>query len=252
MESKKEISTDIIIFTSLIFLFFVFLIIQPTVNTGYITLPLIGDTNELSDPTLIGGIALLVVVWIVVVILYVKLKKKKQLQRLPGLPESEFENIEGANVKEEQKGALTEYELKQLFKEIAPSIGSTQQMPPMPRPGGIDIKDLQLPSPPKTQVQETRLPEQKPEIKIGKPENKLKALMLDLLNKRYTRESIIKYLKKKGYKLTQIAQTIREINNDNLSRYIKQAVSLGYKKDQISKQLLNKGWDQEDIEKMMK
>ena len=131
-------------------------------------------------------------------------------------------------------------------------MGSTQQMPPMPRPGGINIKDLQLPSPPKTQVQETRLPEQKPEIKIGKPENKLKALMLDLLNKRYTRESIIKYLKKKGYKLTQIAQTIREINNDNLSRYIKQAVSLGYKKDQISKQLLNKGWDQEDIEKMMK
>ena len=67
------------------------------------------------------------------------------------------------------------------------------------------------------------------------------------MEKNYTKESIVKYLQKKGWKLSQIAKIIQEINLMNLFRYIKEAVSLGYKKDLLIKQLLSKGWTLKEI-----
>ena len=185
-------------------------------------MPLIGDTSEISSPVLITAIALLIVIWAVLIFLYIKLKKKKQLQKLPELPGVQ------APSQVEKKGTLSEEELKQLFKEIAPSL-ETAKIP------------MQIP--------------QKPTLEIKKPEqnlNELKNLILNLLNKNYTRESIIKHLQKKGWKFNQMAQVIKNINENNLRNYIKEASSLGYARQQYTPLLLSKGWSLEDIDKTLK
>ncbi len=250
---EKEVDTNYLIFISVFFIILIFLIMQPVGNTGLITLPLVGDLNEISNVNLIGAIVFLVVIWIVVIVLYIKLKKKKQLEKLPKLPEI-AQTMNNITNEPSNKNSLSEEELKQLFKEIAPTIEPLQSikqevkteinpelklsLPPLPKPNNIQEKKI---------VNKSDVIENK-----TKDIEELKKLILNLFNKNYTKQSIVKYLKKKGWSLIQMAQAIKEINEKNLNNYIKEAVSLGYKKEQLYRPLLSKRWNNEDINKAMK
>ncbi len=48
-----------------------------------------------------------------------------------------------------------------------------------------------------------------------------------------------------------MATAIREVNQTNLRRYIKEAISLGYKKQQFIPRLLKKGWTTQEINNVM-
>jgi len=244
---EKEVDSNLLISMSLFVIIFLFLIIQPISLTGFVELPLVGDTSELSNPILIGGIALLVLIWVALIVLYIKLKKKKQLQKLPDLPETvtPIPSISTQMQPEKKKGTLSEDELKELFKEIAPTIESS-----------LSQKKEVLGLPEKQEVEKPILEKQIIEIKRSEqlPERRqdliqLKNLILDLLNKSYTRESIVKYLQKKGWKLNQMALVIKDINEANLRNYIKEAVSLGYTRQQFTPLLLTKGWTINDIDR---
>jgi len=244
---EKEVDSNLLISMSLFVIIFLFLIIQPISLTGFVELPLVGDTSELSNPILIGGIALLVLIWVALIVLYIKLKKKKQLQKLPDLPETVtlIPSISTQMQPEKKKGTLSEDELKELFKEIAPTIESS-----------LSQKKEVLGLPEKQEVEKPILEKQIIEIKRSEqlPERRqdlmqLKNLILDLLNKSYTRESIVKYLQKKGWKLNQMALVIKDINEANLRNYIKEAVSLGYTRQQFTPLLLTKGWTINDIDR---
>src|SRR3989344_3004097 len=244
---EKEVDSNLLISMSLFVIIFLFLIIQPISLTGFVELPLVGDTSELSNPILIGGIALLVLIRVALIVLYIKLKKKKQLQKLPDLPETvtPIPSISTQMQPEKKKGTLSEDELKELFKEIAPTIESS-----------LSQKKEVLGLPEKQEVEKPILEKQIIEIKRSEqlPERRqdlmqLKNLILDLLNKSYTRESIVKYLQKKGWKLNQMALVIKDINEANLRNYIKEAVSLGYTRQQFTPLLLTKGWTINDIDR---
>ena len=251
MENQKEVNLNTLILFSLVFLFLAFIIIQPVSLTGLITLPLIGDTSELSGTTLIGAVSLLLAIWIVVFMLFKKLRKKNKLEKVPALPEfpGPVSGVDISSLDElQKKQGLTEDELKQLFTEVAPQIEIQPEIK-------INEKELEL-------FEKQKLIQEKPSIEIpkrintskpiiseDKPKdiNELRKIAKTLLAKNYTKESVIKYLQKKGWGLSQIAKVIQEINLMNLSKYLKEAVSLGYKKDQLVKQLLSKGWTNQEI-----
>ena len=251
MENQKEASLNALILFSLVFLFLAFIIIQPVPLTGLITLPLIGDTSELSGTTLIGAISLLLAIWIVVFMLFKKLRKKNKLEKVPALPEvpGPVSTVDIPSLDElQKKQGLTEDELKQLFTEIAPQIETQSKIT-------INEKELELfekqkSTQDKKEVEIPKKTEEEKQILTGertKDINELRKITRALLAKNYTKESVIKYLQKKGWKLSQIAKVIQEINLINLYKYIKEAVSLGYKKDPLIKQLLSKGWTLREI-----
>ena len=251
MENQKEVGINTLILFSLVFLFLAFIIIQPIPLTGLITLPLIGDTSELSGTTLIGAVSLLLAVWIIVFMLFKKLRKKSKLEKVPALPEvpGPVSTVDIPSLDElQKKQGLTEDELKQLFTEIAPQIETQSKIT-------INEKELELFEKQKSaqNKEEAEIPKKTEEAKQSLFEeksrdiNELRKITRALLEKNYTKESIVKYLQKKGWKLSQIAKIIQEINLMNLFRYIKEAVSLGYKKDLLVKQLLSKGWTLKEI-----
>src|SRR3989344_1649629 len=248
MENKKEDNTKSLVILLMLLLFFAFLVAKPfsPTPTAYLTLPLIGDTSELSDPTLIGGIAILVAIWIIVLILYRKLKKKSRNDKLSGLPEvpQPISNIETPTPQEiQKKEGLTEEELKQLFREIAPKIEPVHIEPVKETKPLINEKELEM--------FEQRQKQAKPAEKLTGKERDitgLKKLMGDLLKKNYTKVSILRYLQKKDWRLSEIAQAVREINETNLFGYIRQAISLGYKREQFQRLLMSKGWTNDEIE----
>ena len=146
MKNQKEVSINTLILGSILFLFLAFIIIQPIDLTGNVILPLVGETNDIPTPTLIGAIAVLVVIWILVVVLHRRLKKKEKLEKLPGLPglPEPVSTIEIPTVQEIQKRqGLTEEELKQLFREIAPKIEPIPQAQPSQSPL-FNIKELEF------------------------------------------------------------------------------------------------------------
>ncbi len=225
MAEEKESSTNLLIFLSIVFLFIIFVVVQPT-RTGYFSLPLVGDTSTLSNPTLIGAVVILLFIWAGVFLLYVKIKKKKQLQNLPDLPNSDLIIPEQTQTSQLKQG-LSEDELKKLFNDISP----------------IMKEEVKENKPEK--VQEKVIP-QKKESNI----NDLRNLMTNLLSKNYSKESILKYLQKKGYSLNEISVVTNDVNKIRLREYVQKAKSLGYKKDKIIAQLKNKGWSLEDIKQI--
>lgn len=269
MVNQKEVSTNTLILISIIFLVFAFLVIQPiNITSGVISLPIIGELDLSNTSTLIGAVVLLIVICVTIFILHRKLKNKQKLEKIPGLPglPEPVSTIEIPTVQEiQRRQGLTEEELKQLFREIAPHIEPNPQIQHSQQPL-LNLKELEffeqqqkkldqhvsdinkLQPPPVQKI------EQKTEILLEKKEDlsELKKLITSLLNKNYTKSSIIKYLQKKGWKLSQISQVIKEINQTNLKNYVKEAVSLGYKKEQITKQLSSKGWKMQEINDVLK
>ena len=224
MVNGGEVDTKFLVLVSSVFLFLIFLVIQPGNPTGLVSLPVIGEIGDLSSPGVIIAIVVLVAIWVAVLFLYIQLKKKKQLENLPNLPEMNQNNP--VPMKQEQGNKLSEEELNQLFKEVNPPNEVIQKS---------ELKKFEI-----NQVTKETTKQDLTE---------LKKLMLSLLNKNYKKESIILYLQKKGWKTFQIAQTLREINQENLRNYFKEAMSFGYSKEKIKKQLLAKGWTLEDISK---
>ncbi len=237
MENGKGVSTNLLIFLCFIFLFIMFILIKPT-TTGLITLPIIGETSDLSNPALIGAIVLLLVIWIAAIVLYRKLKNKTKLQKIEitEVPDP-ISSIEIPTPQEiQRKEGLTEEELKRLFQEIAPHIESIQQPGSSKKEFEILEKGLKKPELPTPEEAKHNL-------------NELRKLLIVLLRKNYKKDIIVKYLQKKSWRLNEISQVINEINERSLRNYIKDALSLGYKKEQFIKLLLNKGWTIEDINK---
>ena len=278
MESKKEVSTQTLLLFSSIFLMLAFLIIQPVDITGLaISLTLFGEVDFSNTTTLIGAGFLLVIIWILIVVLYKRLKHKSKLEKIPGLPgmPDPVSTIEIPTVQEIQKRqGLTEEELKQLFREIAPKIEPQVQQQsniPMINQKELDffeqqqkklqdhltqdVKNLGQPDltiPKQIEIQQKKI--DKPELELDKKQDlvELKKLIINLLNKNYTKTSIIKYLQKKGWKSSQISQVVKDVNQTNLKNYVKEAISLGYKKEQIVKQLSTKGWVMQEINEILK
>jgi len=267
MENEKGVSTSFLVLICFVFLFIMFLAIKPA-PTGFVTLPLIGDTNDLSNPTLLGAVILLLAVFIAALVLYKKLKNKTNLEKI-GVTEvpGPVSNIDIPTPEEiRKKEGLTEEELKKLFQEIAPHIESA----PIPTELSETVKkELQaleeapkapeapsIPKPPEApavkaegQKEEEKTVEKKKQKKEERDLNELKRLLLVLLKKNYRNEIILKYLRKKGWKLSEISQIINEVNDIRLRYYVKEATSLGYKKEHLIKPLLSKGWTMEDINK---
>ena len=241
--TKGDINTNSLVIGSLLFVLIIFLAINPFDVTGLITLPIIGDTDEIPNATLMGGIILLIIIWIIIMIIAKKMKKKSHLEKIPTLTEvpGPVSNLNFKNPQEFKKDGLTEEELKQLFNEIYPRADLAQ------KPVVVNKKELEeLEKQITGNVEIKKLTELKKEQ--GKKDlNELKKLILALLKKNYTKESVIKYLKGKGWSLSEIFQVTKEINMINLRNYVKEAISLGYKKPRIVKELQSKGWTIEEI-----
>ncbi|MEK6932362.1 MAG: hypothetical protein AABW56_01045 [Nanoarchaeota archaeon] len=244
--AKGDINTNSLVIVSLIFILVAFLTINPFDMTGLITLPIIGDTSEIPNATLMGGIVLLIIIWIIIMIIAKKVKKKSQLEKIPVLTEvpSPVSNINFKNPQELKKDGLTEEELKQLFNDISPRVELAQR--PIVNKNELDELEKQITN----NLGFKKLPEINKEPH-KKDLNELKKLMLALLKKNYTKESVIKYLKKKGWSLSEISQVNKEINMINLRNYVKEAISLGHKKPRIVKELQNKDWTIEEINRAM-
>ena len=76
-------------------------------------------------------------------------------------------------------------------------------------------------------------------------------MLINLLNKNYTHDSILKYLKNKGYSLFQVRRGVDIINEENLANYVKQCYALGIEREMIIKNLLNHGWNDIEIRKQL-
>ncbi|MEK6835767.1 MAG: LPXTG cell wall anchor domain-containing protein [Nanoarchaeota archaeon] len=223
----QELNTSLVVLYSIIFLFIVFLVIGQPRTTTLVTLPLIGDTENISlTTTIIIAVGVLVIA-AGIFLLYKKFIKKKQLEvpKPENLPEltSQLSSLELSN---KETSELTEEDINKLFVE-----------------GEQPKEELTLPEKKEKQVIQQK--EKQTNYK------ELRALILNLLNKNYTHDSIINYLKTKGYNLTQIKKVIDGINQSNLSRYIGQCISLRVSKDEIIKNLLSRGWSLEEIKRQL-
>jgi SOS response regulatory protein OraA/RecX len=68
-----------------------------------------------------------------------------------------------------------------------------------------------------------------------------------LINKKYSKDNILKYLNSKGYNIMQIKNAIDSINEENINNYVELASSQGFNKQEIVSSLLKAGWKKEDI-----
>lgn len=233
MEDSTNVS--VIIIYSFAFLFVVFLFLQQkdliTPTTGYALF----DTNIFNN---LGSFSLttLIILFVVLILLavggfflYKKLKKKKGISlEIPKPPLAE-KSISG---------------LDKEFNVPSPNIEENEKQEPSIN---NDLNELFMETPEENTEKHIEV---KPQEVKGEPEfdlQQLKKLVELLMKKKYTKESIIKYLRSKSYTLTQIKQAISSINEENIKNYIKDSLSQGFSKQDIIKTLLNSGWSKEDI-----
>jgi len=218
---KEEVSYSFYVVAGFIFLFLVFVIIQPQPETtGLISLSFLQAGNS-KLPIIVVGITAIIALGLAI-IAYKHFRKKKHPtpnnnqntqnpQQPPGAP----------------KSSLTPEELKALFPEapeqpiIAPSPAAPQ--PPTSQP----------PQPQKTL---TNL-------------NEIKELIISLMSQGQSKQQILEQLQSKGYTAQQIAKATEEINFERLAKYIKATLSQGFKKEQLTKILIESGWPRDVIDK---
>jgi len=254
---RDDTNISVIVIYSFAFLFIVFLFLQqasiikePTGGAVFDTI-LDSDTfntifssdifNTLENIPLTtlmiagGGIIVLIVGFII----FKKLKKKKNAetqapqqvqQPQPQLYEKSISDLSKEfNVKGEE-GELNRDFDKLFSQSPEPGIVNPPPMMELKEEKGIGEEELKK--------EESNL-------------DQLKQVLRDLIKKNYTKESIVKYLTKKGYTLMQIRKAIDSINGDSLSSYIKNTLSQGFSKKEIVNALLKAGWSKEDIIKYM-
>ena len=187
--------------------------------------------SGLSLTTLIILLAALVILIVGGFFLYKKLKKKK------GQPESSLEI---------PKPDIYEKSISDLSKEF--NIPANEEKAEKSDAADTDINKLFMEEKPEVKaVPEAPQPETK-EVKEKEFDlSELKQILKTLMQKNYTKESIVKYLSSKGYNLMQIKQATGAINRENLNNYIKNALSQGFSKQEVMQALLKSGWNKEDI-----
>ena len=232
---KDDSNISVIIIYSFAFLFIVFLFLQEgkiinQPSTGYALFSL----DNLGDSSLI---AIIIITIILIVIagtgffVYKKLKSKKSLLEIPKPPQPAEKSLTDLSkefnlpesIPEPKKQEINmDGDLSQLFAESKSPVIQKHPAQEIPKE---DLKE-----------KEANLDE-------------LKKLISSLMKKNYTKESIINYLNKKGFKLVYIKKAIDMINEDNLSNYVQNALSQGFSRDEIAKSLLEHGWNKEEIAK---
>ena len=231
---RDDTNISVIIIYSFVFIFIVFLFLQQgniiTQPTGYALFDtdVFSALSELSLTTLIIIAIALILVILGGFFLYKIIKDKRKAKvEVPEISQATEKSITGlnkefniplANKNKEQELSMLDEDINKLFMENAP---------------GVE----------KTQVTKEIIENKQAKFNLGE----LKQLIKSLMEKNYTKESIIKYLNNKGYNLIQIKNAISLINNDNLFNYIKNALSQGFSKQEVMKSLLDSGWNREDI-----
>ncbi len=235
---RDDTNISVIIIYSFVFIFIVFLFLQQgniiTQPTGYALFDakVFQDLTSLSLTTLIIIIVALILLMVGGFFIYKLIKDKRKAKvEIPEISQAaeksiidlnkEF-NVPLANKNKEQEPNMLDEDINKLFMENAP---------------GVE----------KTQVTKEIIENKQAKFNLGE----LKQLIKSLMEKNYTKESIIKYLNNKGYNLIQIKNAISLINNDNLFNYIKNALSKGFSKQEVMKSLLDSGWNKEEIIKYL-
>jgi len=231
---RDDTNISVIIIYSFVFIFIVFLFLQQsniiTQTTGYALFDakVFQDLNNLSLTTLIIIIVALILLIVGGFFIYKIIKDKRKARiEVPEISQAAEKSITELNKEfnaplvnknKEQEPNMLDEDINKLFMENAPSVE-------------------------KTQVTKEIIENKQTKFNLGE----LKQLIRSLMKKNYTKESIIKYLNNKGYNLIQIKNAISLINEDNLSNYIKNALSQGFSKQEVMKSLLDSGWNKEDI-----
>ncbi|MEK6907063.1 MAG: hypothetical protein AABW45_00905 [Nanoarchaeota archaeon] len=223
-----DTNVSVIIIYSFFFLFIVFLLLQqgefiPS-TTGYALLDITVFENltNLSLTTLIIIVAGLIILIVGGIFLYKKLKKKKEANlEIPVAPQPTEKDIGDLNKEfnvpqtETQENVMNQ-DINKLFSQDQNQKITQEVIKKRPEKEKVDF-------------------------------NQLRQLIKSLMNKNYTKESIVKYLINKGYNMMLIRNAIYSINQENLSRYIKNSLSQGFSKKDVMDALLRSGWNKEDI-----
>lgn len=244
---KEESNTSLLVFYSLAFLFIVFILVgtpkTTSLTTSLVTLPIVGDTAEISLTTTIGIAVTVLVIAGAIFLITRKRKDKKQAEvpKTENLPQltPQLNTIEPAK---EPKVELSKLgKLDTLTEEDLDKLFTAARQPEMP------------PAPIKKEPEEEIVLQTQVEKQVERQVNykELKSLIINLLNKNYTHDSILKYLKNKGYSLFQIRRAVDIINEENLANYVKQCYALGIEREMIIKNLLNHGWSDNEIRKQL-
>jgi len=225
---------SVIIIYSFIFLFFVFIFLQNgdiVRTTGY-------ATSEDS-----GSFSSIIIVAVVIVVLgaagffiYKRIKKKKETPlEIPKPPIPTEKSIETLNkdfnIPSTSNIPAMDNDINKLFSENVPT-------PNIPE-SQINIQNQNIPMPSIPEADEIN---EKPKI-----DERLKKIIKVMIERKYNKESMMKYLKNKNYTLVQIKKAIDSINKDNISDYVELSLSQGFSKQQIINSLIKSGWKKEDI-----
>ena len=225
-EEKEELPISFYVVAGFACLFLIFLIIQPPAKTGYISLDSLtsslGPELRSKLPILIIGITA-IIAFGVFFISYRHFKKKKSKQLSAPLGPAPAQENPGLIVFSSSKSDLSDEEMNKLFSDAPDSSPKMISEP----------KELFQPAEQKTL---TSLED-------------LKIIIIQMLKKGMTKKDIANELQSKGYTLQQITKATEEINLDRVISYIKNALSSGFKKEQITKSLLDTGWSKEQVDK---
>jgi len=214
-------NSSVIILYSFVFLFMVFLLLQ---NTNFIDKPTgYATSDNLISNSLITVIATVFVLGVGGFFIYKKIRKKKETNlEIPKPPIPAEKSIETLNKDFNIPPSPNQNfnnDINQLFTEIPPEPENT------------------------TPAQEKEIPQEMPKIE----DETLKKLLKLLINKKYSKDNILKYLNSKGYNIMQIKNAIDSINEENINNYVELASSQGFNKQEIVSSLLKAGWKKEDI-----
>lgn len=243
-----DMNVSVIVIYSLVFIFIVFLFLQqgdfiaPT--TGYVlfTTDSLKGLGELSLTTLIVLFVIVIALVVGGFFIYKKLKnKQKAISEIPIPPKPAEKSIASlgkefnlplnqGNIQKNEKGAnVLDEDINKLFTLL-----------------GLEQNNLGTQKTSENIFSQTNKTEE-PGFDLEELEN----LIRSLFEKKYTKESILKYLTTKGFKLAQIRKAVDLINEKNLRNYIKFTLSNGFAKQEIIRALLSNGWDKESILKYL-
>lgn len=222
---KEEVSYTFYVLAGFVLLFMVFLLVQPQPQpTGLISLNLSAAQGKL--PLIIVGVTAILALGLAVMS-YKHFKKKKAGTA-----------VSNTNTSPTQP-TLTKEELTQLFPESHP------ETPATPSPASLTAPQPAQPATPPHQTALPEQPKQQPMTNLAD----IKGAITALLAQGQTRQQILEQLQARGFTAPQITKAVDEINLEKLAAYVKNALSQRFQKEQITKILLESGWQQDAIDK---
>jgi len=229
---KEEVSYTFYVLAGFILLFLVFTIVQPKPETtGLISLNLDAAGGKL--PLVIIGVTAILALGLALMS-YKHFKKKKAA-------------TPSATPSQSSQQALTNEELTQLFPE---NQGTNPNATSQPSSSPAPTSPLATPQPATQQTPPpATLPLQQTKQQSMTSLQDIKAAISTLLAQGQTRQQILEQLQARGFTAPQIIKAVDELNLERLIAYIKNALSQGFKNEQITKILLESGWQQDAIDK---